>query len=261
MPPVSLILRTLAAGLCAVAATVVLAQADPAKPAARPAAKAADPAKVASVEDTIRTRVKERTGATPDAVARTPFGWYEVTVGTEVFYTDAQVNYVFIGRVIDGRTREDLTQARRDDLLKVDYAKLPLDQAIRLRTGSGARQFVTFEDPNCPYCRKLHKELEGLKDVTIHVFLFPILSPDSFEKAKNIWCAKDRAAAWNGVMLEGKAPPAAAGDCKHPLQQTLALGQKLDITGTPTLIFPDGSRLPGAVPLEEIEKKLAAAKK
>ncbi len=256
MPSTPTFLRALAAGLLALVVGTAAAQTP-----AKPAAKAAEPAKGASVEDTIRARVKERTGATPEAVTRTPWGWYEVTVGTELFYTDAQVNYVFVGRVIDGRTREDLTQARRDELQKVDYAKLPLEQAIRLRTGNGSRQFVTFEDPNCPYCRKLHKELAGMKDVTVHVFLYPILSQDSFEKAKNIWCAKDRAAAWNDAMVEGRQVPAASDDCKHPLQQTLALGQKLDISGTPTIIFPDGSRLPGAVPIAEIEKKLAAQKK
>jgi hypothetical protein len=126
-----------------------------------------------------------------------------------------------VGRLIDTKTRQDITQARRDELMKVDFAKLPLDQAVRLRVGKGTRQFVTFEDPNCPYCRKLHRDLAAMKDVTVHAFLYPILSPDSFEKAKNIWCSKDRAAAWNAAMIDGKAPAAAGADCKHPLQQNL----------------------------------------
>jgi thiol:disulfide interchange protein DsbC len=214
-----------------------------------------------TVEEQVRARMQELMGTRPDSVARTPYGLYEVVVGTDVYYTDQNTSYVLVGRLIDTKTRQDITQARRDELMKVDFAKLPLDQAVRLRVGKGSRQFVTFEDPNCPYCRKLHRDLAAMKDVTVYVFLYPILSPESFEKAKNIWCAKDRAAAWNAAMIDGKAPPAAGADCKHPLQQNLQLGQRLGVSGTPTLIFQDGSRMPGAATAEEIEKRLAAIKK
>lgn len=214
-----------------------------------------------AVEEQIRARMQELMGTRPDSVTRTPYGLFEVVVGTDVYYTDQSTSYVMVGRLIDTKTRQDVTQARRDELMKVDFAKLPLDQAVRLRTGKGTRQFVTFEDPNCPYCRKLHRDLAAMKDVTVHVFLYPILSPDSFEKAKNIWCSKDRAAAWNAAMIEGKAPAASGADCKHPLQQNLQLGQRLGVSGTPTLIFQDGSRMPGAASVEEIEKRLASIKK
>jgi len=239
---------------------VALAQ-TPAPAAPPSAAKAADPRKAQSVEDQVRARVEVRVGSKPDSVTKTPFGLYEVVLGTEVLYVDANVNYVFAGRVIDARTREDLTQKRRDELLKVDFKSLPLEQAVKVVRGSGARVMVTFEDPNCPYCKKLYKDLRAMTDVTIYTFLYPILSQDSFDKSKNIWCAKDRAVAWDEFMGDGKAPPAAAADCKHPLQQVLALGQKLDVSGTPTIMFVDGSRLPGAVPADRIEERLNATAK
>jgi len=203
---------------------------------AEAAAKGAEPA--ARAADQIRARMQELTGARPDSVTRTPYGGlFEVVIGTDVYYVDEAATFVLVGRLIDAKTRADVTQARRDELMKVDYAKLPLDQAVRLRIGKGTRQFVTFEDPNCPYCRKLHRDLAGMKDVTVYVFLYPILSQESFEKSRNIWCARDRAAAWNAAMIDGKAPPTAPADCKHPLQQNLQLGQRLGIGGTPTLIF------------------------
>jgi thiol:disulfide interchange protein DsbC len=252
--------RWMAAGLW-LGATVVLAQtAAPVAPA--PDSKAdARKLQVPAVEDQIRARVQARLGAKVDSVTRMPFGMYEVVLGTDVVYVDAAVNYVFAGRVIDARTREDLTQKRRDELLKVDFKSLPLDQAVKLVRGTGARVVVTFEDPNCPYCKRLYKDLRNVTDVTIYTFLYPILSQDSFEKSKNIWCAKDRAAAWDEYMAENKAPDAAPADCKHPLQQVLALGQKLDVSGTPTLVFPDGTRFPGAVPAEKVEEKLNAMAK
>jgi thiol:disulfide interchange protein DsbC len=229
---------------------------------ARAQAKAAPGA----VEQEIATKLQGVFGRSPDSVKRTPYGLFEVVFGTDIFYTDQSAAYVIAaqpprGGLIDTKTRENVTQARLDELMKVDFAKLPLDQAVRLRVGKGTRQFVTFEDPNCPYCRKLHNDIQGMKDVTVHVFLYPILSPDSREKAKNIWCAKDRAAAWNAAMIEGKTPPAAAADCKHPLDQNLQLGQRLGVSGTPTLIFQDGSRMPGASSADEIEKRLVSVKK
>ena len=212
-------------------------------------------------EQTIRARLEQTFNLKPSKVSPTPFGWYEIIVDAEVYYVDPQANYVFNGSVIDTRTRQNLTQARKDDLMKVDYAKLPLDQAVRIRVGKGTRQFVSFEDPNCGPCRKLHRDLKGLTDYTLYVFLYPILAADSRDKARNVWCTSDRSAAWLALMLDGKAPPAAPADCKHPHEANLELGRTLGISGTPTLIFQDGSRMPGASSVEAIEQRFAAAKK
>jgi thiol:disulfide interchange protein DsbC len=216
----------------------------------------AKPRALSAEEQKIATLYEQRFGSKPEGVARTPFGWWEVAIGTEVFYVDAEVNYVLVGQAFDARTRENLTQKKRDELMKVDWKTLPLNSAIKIVRGNGSRAFATFEDPNCGYCKRLQGELKGLKDATLYVFLYPILSQDSFEKSKAIWCAKDRAGAWDGWMIEAKAPAAAAEDCKHPLQQNVELGRKFGVDGTPTVFFPDGSRLPGAVPLAQIEAKL-----
>ncbi len=184
----------------------------------------AQPSKGGSpVEDGIRARVEQRLNAKPDTVTRMPFGLYEIVIGTELFYVDQEVNYALVGgRAIDLKTRDDLTAKKRDELLKVDF-------------------------------KSLYRDLAGLKNVTIYTFLYPILSQDSFDKSKAVWCAKDRARAWDDLMVNGKAAPAAAADCKNPLQQNVELGRKLEITGTPTIVFTDGRRLPGAVPLDRIE--------
>jgi len=207
-----------------------------------------------SAEDgAVRARVEQRFNAKPDSVTRTGFGLWEVVFGTEIYYVDQEVSYAFDGRVIDLKTRTDLTAAKRDELLRVDFKSLPLDQALKIVRGDGSRKLVTFEDPNCGYCKKLYRDISGLKNVTIYTFLYPILSPDSMEKSRGIWCAKDRPKAWEDWMLNAKAPPSAPADCKHPLQQNMELGRKLTVTGTPTIIFTDGRRMPGAVPLDRIE--------
>lgn len=222
---------------------------------------AAQAPKPGSLEDGIRTKVEERFGAKANTVTRTPFGLWEIVVGTEIFYVDQEVNHAFVGRVLDARSREDLTAKKRDELLRVDFKSLPLDQAVKIVRGDGSRTLVTFEDPNCGFCKKLYRDLAGLKNVTIYTFLYPILSQDSHEKSRAVWCAKDRVKAWDELMRNGKAPAAAAADCKDPLQQTVELGRKLEVSGTPTLVFTDGRRMPGAVPIERVEstfKEIAA---
>jgi len=225
--------------------------------------KGADSTKGApgSVEAQVAARFAEKSGGMkPDQVFRGLGGLYEVLIRGELYYVDKDVTFVIAGRMFDPRTREDLTQKRLDTALKVDFKALPLDRAVKTVRGDGSRVMVTFEDPNCPYCKKLWAGLQDLKNVTIYTFLYPILSPDSLEKAKGIWCAKDRAAAWDEFMVQGKAPPPAAADCKNPLEQNVALGRDLGINGTPTIIFTDGTRAAGALPVAMIEQRMLAKK-
>ena len=212
----------------------------------------------------IRSRLKKHVGAAT-SICRTPFGLYEVIIEGEFFYVDERANFLMSGNVFDLRTQENLTALRKDDALRFDFKTLPLQLAVKTVRGDGTRVLAVFEDPNCPYCKRFEKEIAGLSNATIYTFLYPILSrdakvpDDSYPKSKSIWCAPDREAAWAQVMLEGKHLDAASESCKHPLEEILALGQKMHITGTPTLLFTDGRRAPGAIPLDRVEKMVAEA--
>jgi thiol:disulfide interchange protein DsbC len=181
-------------------------------------------------------------------------GLYEVQVDGELVYTDEKVSHVILGDVIDVKGRRNLTEERKQKLSQIKFSDLPLELAVKQVKGNGKRVVATFEDPNCSYCRKLAKELQGVSDVTIYTFLYPILSPDSGEKAKNLWCASDRVKAWNELMVDGKTP--ASANCEHPTDKVVALGRKLNIRGTPTLFFADGTRVPGYMPVAMLEKAL-----
>jgi thiol:disulfide interchange protein DsbC len=197
-----------------------------------------------------------------ESVKKTPYGGlYEVVLKSgELLYTDGNVSFIIDGSLIDAKTRKNVTQARMAQLMKIDFATLPLDQAIKQVRGNGKRVIASFEDPNCGYCKRLAKDLVNLKDATIYTFLYPILSPDSTEKSKNIWCAKDRAGAWNDWMTAGKAPAAAAANCDtSAIDKNVALGQKIKVSGTPTIFTADGNRLPGAVPMAQLEQAMAQA--
>lgn len=201
-------------------------------------------------------------GGKVDGVTKTAYlGLYEVRVGGEIIYTDEKLSYVFVGNVIDGKSRANLTQERLNKLSAIKFSDLPFDLAIKTVRGDGKRVIATFEDPNCTYCKKFARELQGMNNITVYTFMLPILSRDSADKAKAVWCSPDRSKAWNDLMISGTAP--AEGNCDAPIEKVMALGQKYNVRGTPTIFLPNGERIPGAVPaakLEEALKKITLAK-
>jgi thiol:disulfide interchange protein DsbC len=214
-------------------------------------------------EAAIRKNLAERVPQLQkiDEIIKTPLAnLYEVRVnGTEIFYTDAEANFLIQGQIIDTRQRRNLTEERIDKLTAVSFDSLPLKDAFTVVRGNGKRKLVVFEDPNCGYCKRFERDLEKVTNVTIHTFLYPILSPDSTDKSKNIWCAKDKAKSWQDWMLREQTPANASCDTTA-ITRNVELGKKHKITGTPTLIFADGSRVPGAIGAPQIEKMLAEVK-
>jgi thiol:disulfide interchange protein DsbC len=187
-------------------------------------------------------------------------GVYEVFVGDGIIYSDADADYLFLGPLVDAHTRQNLTDARMNELGRIDFHSLPFDRAIKVVKGNGSRQFAVFSDPDCPFCLQLEKSLVSVNDVTMYVFLFPIASlhPQAPPKARAIWCAKDRAQAWTQWMHEKKLP--SSGACSgDPIDELQRLGDKLHISATPTIFFADGRKIAGAITTEQIEKQLAAA--
>ena len=217
-----------------------------------------------SVEATIRKNVEPKLGegVKIDSVRETPYaGLYEVRVGGDVRYTDKTGTYLIVGHVFNLKTSEDLTQTRIDDINKIKFSELPLEMAIKTVKGNGKRVIAVFEDPNCGYCKRFRQQtLSQVDNVTVYTYLYNILSPDSAVKSKNVWCAPDRAKAWDDWMLNNKAAPAAPANCTTPNDKVFALGQKLNINGTPAIIFADGTRVPGAIDTKALEAKLASQK-
>ena len=195
-----------------------------------------------------------------ESVSKTPFGGvYEVVLGGRILYTDEKASYVFIGSLLDVRAggEKDLTRERTAQL-NAQALRKSTDNAIKRVRGSGKRVVYTFEDPNCGYCKELQKELQKLNDVTIYTFLWPILSPDSVEKSRAVWCSKDRAKAWDDLMSRGVAP--AAARCEAPLEKNAELAQRFGVRGTPAIFLADGSSLGGYVPADKLDQALNAVK-
>jgi thiol:disulfide interchange protein DsbC len=214
-------------------------------------------------EATIRKNLADRLPNLPpiDEISKTPMpGVFEVRYNqSEIFYTDAEGNYVLQGSMIDTKARVDLTEKRMEKLTAIAFKDLPLKDAFTIVRGNGKRKMAVFEDPNCGYCKRFERDLMKIDNVTVHVFLYPILSADSGEKSRHIWCAKDKGKAFLDWMVRDVTPPAANCDAAA-VARNFEFGKKARITGTPTIIFANGTRIPGAIGAEQIEKQLAEAK-
>ena len=214
-------------------------------------------------EASIRKNLAERLPNLPkiDEVSKTPMnGLYELRVNeNDIFYTDAEGNFLLQGNLIDTRSKRNLTEERTEKLNAVAFDSLPLKDAFTIVRGTGKRKMAVFEDPNCGYCKRFERDLQQVNNVTIHMFLYPVLGADSVDKSKNIWCAKDKGKLWQDIMVRDMAVPKAACDTAA-VERNVDFGRKHKITGTPTLFFADGSRVPGAINTAQVEKFLADIK-
>lgn len=214
-------------------------------------------------EQAIRQALRSRIpNAEVFSVQKLPYaGLYEVAVrrgnDTAIYYSDALGQIMIVGNLIDLRTDRNLTEERLRKLSAIDWNQLPFQWAITTRRGNGRREIAIFSDPNCPFCQKFEKDLATVDNITIHIFMWAVIKPESVRQTKSVWCSKDRAKAWNDLMLK-RVEPTAPTDCENPIDELVALGRRLGATGTPTWFLPDGNRYTGALPMSEVVPLLDA---
>jgi len=214
----------------------------------------------AAIRRVIESKLSD---AKVESVQKTPYaGLYEVAVrgpeGLAVYYVDEAASVIIVGSVIEAKTGRNLTEERVRKLSAIKWESLPFEWAVSTTRGNGRRKIAIFSDPNCPYCKRFEKDLAKLDDIAIHIFLYPVIRPESVRQTKSVWCSKDRAKAWNDLMLRD-IQPTASPDCATPIERIVALGRRLGADSTPTWFLPNGERFKGAMPLERVEPMLDAA--
>lgn len=207
----------------------------------------------------IKAELKKKLPEAPvDSVRRAGYGnLYEVVAGGEIIYTDDKASFILVGPIVDLATKQNVTEARLRVVNAVKFDSLPLANAIKIQRGNGARKVAMFADPNCGYCKRFERDLLAVNDITVYLFTYPILSQDSLVKSRQVWCSPDPAKAWIDLMTKDIAPKG-DGSCETPIDKVLAYGREKRIQGTPTIFFENGERAPGAMPIAEFEKRLAA---
>jgi thiol:disulfide interchange protein DsbC len=216
-------------------------------------------------EAAVRRMVQDklRGGGQLESVQKAPWGdLYEVIVrgpdGPVVYYVDSGATVIIAGQAIDAKTGRNLTEERQRTLNRVKWESLPFDWAITSKRGTGRRKIAVLSDPNCPYCKRFEEDLAKLDDVTVHIFPFAVISPQSVRQAKSVWCSKDRVKVWNDLMFR-RIEPQAPTDCDNPIDKLIEYGRKLGANSTPTWFIETGERYSGALPLEDVRKLLDQA--
>ena len=198
-------------------------------------------------------------GAKIEGVERGPLGLWEVRFrneeGVHILYTDASATHIIVGKIYETKADKDLTEERLRKLNAIKFGGLPFDQAVKVQRGNGKRVLVMFSDPYCPYCKQFEQTLQQIDDITIYVFMFPVIRPQLADHSKAVWCSPDRAKAWLDLALRGKAPTAAAS-CDNPVEKNLALGHQLGVNSTPTLYLANGERVAGAMKAADLRAML-----
>lgn len=197
-----------------------------------------------------------------ESITRMPFpGLYEVVFDGQVVYTDEKLTYLMSGNLFDLRSSQErnLTRERRDQIASGALVKAQ-GNAIKRVKGNGKRVVYTFEDPNCGYCKELQKEFNKMTDITVYTFLLPILSPDSAEKSKAVWCAKDRGRAWDDLMNKAALPANAVKTCATPLEENQQLAQRFGVRGTPAVFLANGQQVGGYLPAEKLEQAFGSVR-
>ena len=218
----------------------------------------------AADEAKIRRTVEEKLGVKVEGVQKGPLGLYEVrfrgSSGTRIVYTDENATYVFVGKIYEASSDRDLTEERLRKLNAIKFDSLPLEQAVKIQRGSGKKVMAMFSDPHCPACRQFEQVLQQVDDITIYVFMFPVIRPELADHSKSVWCSPDRAKAWLDVALRNKAP-AAKPSCANPVEKNVELGRALGVNSTPTLVLANGERVSGGLALPDLSELLESAAK
>ena len=218
---------------------------------------------MAQSTDKIKSELQKQFGSKIQIKSITPSpipGIYEVVANSSIIYVDAQAKFFIQGSITDLKTGSNITEAREEEINRIQFSDLPLQDAVKYVRGDGSRKLAVFADPNCGYCKALEKTFQNIDNITVYTFLIPILSADSGTKSKAIWCSSDPSKTWVSWMTS-QTPLPTKTDCTNPLDKNLALAKKLGISGTPAIFFTDGYRFPGAASKDDIEKKLASINK
>jgi len=207
-------------------------------------------------EATIRKVLEPKLGgAKIEGVERGPAGLWEVRYrgeeGVRILYTDATASYIIVGKIYESKADRDLTEERLRKLNAINFSSLPLSQAVKVQRGNGKRVLVMFSDPYCPYCKQFEQTLQEIDNITVYVFMFPVIRPNLADHSKAVWCSADRSKAWLDLALHGK-PPTGGATCDNPVEKNLELGHKLGVNSTPTLYLANGERVAGAMSAKDL---------
>jgi thiol:disulfide interchange protein DsbC len=190
-----------------------------------------------------------------------PIGMYEVSVQNgQSVYVSRDARFLIPGDLYESKEEGlvNLGEARRNVVRRDRIAALDeKDMIVFAPEGERKATLTVFTDVDCPYCRKLHAEIEALNSygIAVRYLAFPRtgLNTEIATKMISTWCSEDRKAMMTSAKRGGDVPVI---DCDSPVEEQYQLGREVGVTGTPALVFDDGTIMPGYVEAPTLAKYL-----
>ena len=182
-------------------------------------------------------------------------GLYETVINGEIIYFSKDARYVFQGDVISLETRKNITENRRVSLRKQALSSVDEKDMIIYKPKKTKYTLTVFTDIDCAYCRKLHSQMAEYNALGIRIryMAFPRagLDSESFNKAVDVWCDKDRHQAITDAMNDKQVN---SSSCNAPVKAQYELGRRLGVSGTPAIFLESGELIPGYVPPKRLKE-------
>lgn len=187
-------------------------------------------------------------------------GIFQVAVGSNVAYVSSDGRYIIQGDIYDAKTSANLTEetrarARVAMLEEVDPASMIV---FKPADGKVKHTITVFTDVDCGYCRQFHREIDKVTalGIEVHYLSFPRTGPntESWAKADEVWCAKDRNAALTRAKLGGEVSGASCDNT--PVEAHYELGHRIGVRGTPAIFNEAGQLIGGYLPPATLAKVL-----
>jgi thiol:disulfide interchange protein DsbC len=162
-----------------------------------------------------------------------------------IIYLTKDGKYLIVGTLLDENIK-NLTQERFEQITKVDFSQLPLNEAVVIKKGSGAKKLAMFTDVECPFCIKAYQWLKEKTDYTLYVYLFPLpMHPNAYDKSIKILCSENKEASLTLAKDNKEIPAQKCSDGESMLKKHISLSESLGVTGTPLFITEAGKKISG----------------
>ena len=178
-------------------------------------------------------------------------GLFEVIVGSQVVYMDADARYMIEGDLFDLKTKQNVTEDAKSGIRLSAINALGSDNMLVYRPETVKHTITVVTDIDCPYCRKLHSEIpDYLKnDVEVRYIFMPLKGSNDMKKTISVWCSDDQQLALDIAKAGGDVEEST---CDNPIKNHMELARNLGVRGTPAIVLEDGTLLPGYVPVDKV---------
>lgn len=182
-------------------------------------------------------------------------GLYQVILSGQVIYMTKDARYMLDGNLVDLSTKKNYSEDAMSEIRLSQLEQLGEENMVVYTPETVKHTITVVTDIDCPYCRRLHSEMDQYLDggIKVRYVFMPLKGKGDYQTTVTVWCSDDKNEALDmakaGTELEAR-------DCDNPIDQHLKVSRSLGVRGTPAIILQDGSMLPGYIPAKKLVTEL-----